>query len=67
MDMSLSKFRELVMNREKPGVLHSMGSQRVGHDWATELNTVQFTEHWTQLKALKFFSSDAKLTLEIQM
>ena len=32
MDMSLSKFRELVMDREKPGVLHSMGSQRVGHD-----------------------------------
>ena len=24
----------------KPGVLQSMGSQRVGHDWATEL-------HWT--------------------
>ena len=23
---------------EKPGVLQSMGSQRVGHDWATELN-----------------------------
>ena len=23
----------------KPGVLQSMGSQRVGHDWATELNT----------------------------
>ena len=23
---------------EKPGVLHSMGSQRVGHDWASELN-----------------------------
>ena len=22
---------------EKPGVLQSMGSQRVGHDWATEL------------------------------
>ena len=22
----------------KPGVLQSMGSQRVGHDWATELN-----------------------------
>ena len=22
----------------KPGVLHSMGSQRVGHDWVTELN-----------------------------
>ena len=27
----------LVMNR-KPGVLQVMGSQRVGHDWATELN-----------------------------
>ena len=23
---------------ERPGVLPSMGSQRVGHDWATELN-----------------------------
>ena len=23
---------------ERPGVLQSMGSQRVGHDWATELN-----------------------------
>ena len=28
MDMSLSKLRELVM----PGMLQSMGSQRVGHD-----------------------------------
>ena len=25
---------------EKPGVLQSMGSQRVGHDWATELNWI---------------------------
>ena len=31
MNMSLSKLWELVM-------LQSMGSQRVGHDWATELN-----------------------------
>ena len=31
MNMSLSKFRELVMDRE-PGMLQSMGSQRVGHD-----------------------------------
>ena len=30
-DMSLSKLRELVMDREA-GVLQSMGSQRVGHD-----------------------------------
>ena len=31
MDMSLSKLRELVMDR-KPGMLQSMGSQRVGYD-----------------------------------
>ena len=28
---------------EKPGVLQSMGSQRVGHDWPTDLN-------WTERK-----------------
>ena len=37
MDKSLSKLRELVMDMEAC-VLQSMGSQRVGHDWATELN-----------------------------
>ena len=37
MDISLSKLQELVMDR-KPGVLQSMGSQRVGHNRATELN-----------------------------
>ena len=37
MDVSLSELRELVMDRE-PGVLQFMGLQRVGHDWATELN-----------------------------
>ena len=31
MDMSLSKLRELV-STGKPGVLQSMGSQRVGHN-----------------------------------
>ena len=31
MDVSLSRLWELVMDR-KPGVLQSMGSQRVGHD-----------------------------------
>ena len=41
MDMSLSELWELVMDRE-PGVLWFMGSQRVRHDWATELN-------WTEL------------------
>ena len=28
----------------KPGVLQSMGQQRVGHDWATELNWSRYTE-----------------------
>ena len=37
MDMSLSKLRELVWTG-RPGVLQSIGSQRVGHDWTTELN-----------------------------
>jgi len=37
MDMSLSRFQELVMEK-KPGMLQSMGSQTVIRDWATELN-----------------------------
>ena len=37
MDMSLSKLWELMMDR-KPGMLQSMGSQRVRRDWVTELN-----------------------------
>ena len=33
----------------RPGVLQFMGSQRVGHDWATELNWLAFLfpRHWT--------------------
>ena len=31
MDMSLGELRELVMDK-RPGVLQSMGSQRVGHN-----------------------------------
>ena len=42
--MSLSKLRELVMDRE-PGVLQSMGLQRVGHNWVTQLN-------WTGLNCI---------------
>ena len=34
----------------RPGVLRSMGSQRVGHDWATELN-------WTDLLPVKWETS----------
>ena len=34
-DMSLSKLQEVEKDREA-GVLQSMGSQSVRHDWATE-------------------------------
>ena len=36
----------------RPGVLRFMGSQRVGHDWATELN-------WTELKHIHWASQVA--------
>ena len=36
MDISLSKLQEIVEGQEP--VLQSMGSQRVGHDFMTELN-----------------------------
>ena len=32
MDMDLGGLRELVMDRGKPGVLQSMGLQRIRHD-----------------------------------
>ena len=39
---------------ERPGVLQFMGSRRVGHDWATELN-------WTELKTIYNFQTTTKL------
>ena len=35
----------------EPGMLQSMGSLRVGHDWATELNWMCGCESWTIKKA----------------
>ena len=37
----------------RPGVLQTMGSQRVGHDWATELNWEIFTVLWEMQRRLK--------------
>ena len=34
-DINLGKLQEMVRDR-RPGMLQSMGLQRVGHDWATE-------------------------------
>ena len=40
----------------RPGVLQAMGSQRVGHDWATKLNWAQTLtssplNHWNHIKS----------------
>ena len=53
MDMSLSKFWELVMDR-KPNMLQSLGLQRVGHDLVTKQQQkdtqTEFSLHALQLK-----------------
>ena len=42
----------------RPGVLRFMGSRRVGHDWATELN-------WTELKTVSITASQFKASIEL--
>ena len=43
MDMSLSKLGETMKDR-KPGVLQSMGSQRVRHDLVTEQQHMTYVQ-----------------------
>ena len=43
MDMSLSKLWEIVRDSRKPGMLQSMGLQRVRHDLATEQQQLHST------------------------
>ena len=39
---------------EKPGRLQSMGSQRVGHDWATSLSLLILKYHYELMKYFIF-------------
>ena len=48
MDLSLGELQELVIGRSR--VLRSMGSQRVGHDWANELNRAFVSWKYARLK-----------------
>ena len=42
----------------RPGMLQSMGSQRVGHDWVTELNWTEWLIHVEVLqKTTKFYKA----------
>ena len=61
MHMSLSKLWEFAMGG-KPGVLQSMGSQRVGHNWMTGLNwTSVINSLW-----LDFFFYNLRLYKSVQ-
>ena len=40
----------------RPGVLQSMGSQRVGHDWATELNWTEYNSY--HIESIQRFNGD---------
>ena len=52
MGMSLGKLQELVMDRE-PWRAADHGLQRVGHDWATELNWL-IRGYWVYLVSMKY-------------
>ena len=43
----------------KPGMLQSMGSQRVRHDWATELN---WTEWFIYLQGCSLWKEDSRIS-----
>ena len=61
MDVSLSKLRELVMDREA-WCAAAHGSQRAGHDWVTELNSLTSLPWYDHLRSthLFFFSNYAR-------
>ena len=51
-DMNLGKPWETVRDRERPSVLQSRGSQRLGHDLATEQQQI-FTVHVCVMTVLR--------------
>ena len=55
MDMSLSELWVWWWTG-RTGMLRFMGSQRVGHDWATELNWKEDGSVWAKGSTLSFFS-----------
>ena len=61
MDVSLSKLGSWWWTG-KPGMLQSMGLQRVWHDWATELNWVGVVSPSWEMNWFVFSSSTIKIT-----
>ena len=62
MDMNLSKLRELLMD-SRPGVLQSMGSQRAGHSWTTELKG-EMSQHF--MSCVRDIKVQRNLTVKYQ-
>ena len=49
---------------EKPGVLQSMGSQRVRHDWASELNWTEYRRALSIVVFQMFFLNTLKINFK---
>ena len=54
MDMSLSKLQEMVKDRETD-VLHSMGLQRVGHDWGLDPSKRSYNQRRQHIKKQRHY------------
>ena len=50
----------------KPGVIQSMGSQRVGHDWVTELNWFKMS-YWFQVYNIVGFPGGSVVRIRLQL
>ena len=59
----ISSFKGSWWWTKNPGVLQSMGSQRVGHDWATELNWSKFENKFSCLPCCNHHSFCVKAAI----